>query len=198
MKPEQHDWQAVWSAPHNAFYFFNKKTNETTWTNPLVLPEDSAAPAQDLQPVASTSQQQVEPVASSSAAGSSSHDVYAAAAAAGIDPDLAYLDPTLALPQVAGGGPMSFTAKFNSRTGAFTAASARAPEHLGEFERAKRMSEMYFDVGQWEAETQERQDELNERKRKRPNKVEMVRILSVLVPRDGRCTWRIACPTLRS
>ncbi|KAH7107069.1 hypothetical protein BKA62DRAFT_611345 [Auriculariales sp. MPI-PUGE-AT-0066] len=171
--PAAHEWQAVWSPPHNAYYFFNTRTQETTWVNPLAPPASESA--QPDQSVALTfADSALQPVASSSATLAEGHDAYSAAVAAGIDPELAYLDPTLALPQMPGGGPMSFAAKFNSRTGAFTAASARAPEHLNEFERAKRMSEMYFDVGKWESETVSRQDELKERKKYRPSKAELV------------------------
>jgi hypothetical protein len=60
----------------------------------------------------------------------------AAAIAAGIDPSLAYLDPSLAASTSAAAGPApnTFTAKFNARTGAFTAGGARDPGHLSEFE----------------------------------------------------------------
>ena len=30
------DWQAIWSPAHNAYYFYNGRTGETTWINPLV------------------------------------------------------------------------------------------------------------------------------------------------------------------
>jgi hypothetical protein len=45
-----------------------------------------------------------------------------------------------------------FTAKFNRHTGAFARADARDPSHLSETERAKRMSQFYFDVDAWESE----------------------------------------------
>lgn len=174
--PNPNEWQAVWSPAHNAYYFFNSRTQETTWINPLQPPSTGDATSTALvaaaeQPVASTSTA-VQQVAH--------HDPYAAAAIAGIDPELAYLDPALALPSLTPSGPMSYTAKFNARTGAFAKVDARTPEHLGEWERARRMSEMYFDVNQWEAEVaarkeQERQDELNGKKRKRPSKKDLER-----------------------
>ena len=83
----------------------------------------------------------------------------------------------------------SFTAKFNARTGQFTPASARTPGHLSEHERAKRMSEFYFDVGKWEEDLARRGGRLmveeedaggeyeegtKEKKRKRPSKKELV------------------------
>jgi len=115
-------------------------------------------------------------------------DTEAAALAQGIDPLLAHLDPSLSAPSVPGGsGPLpSFAARFNSRTGQFTPASARTPGHLSEHERAKRMSEFYFDVGKWEEELARRGGSLmaedpageegtKERKRKRPSKKDLDR-----------------------
>ena len=117
-------WQAIFSPQHNAYYFYNIQTNETTWTNPLQPP-----PAADAAP---------EPTSSSAEAQATSHHaaLQAAAEAAGIDPSLAYLDPSLVGgPVVAGGSaPNTFTAKFNARTGAFTAGDARDPGHLSEYE----------------------------------------------------------------
>ena len=81
----------------------------------------------------------------------------------------------------------SFTARFNSRTGQFTPATARQPGHLSEHERAKRMSEFYFDVGKWEEDLAKRGGRLmgeeddpaggegtREKKRKRPSKKDLV------------------------
>lgn len=163
------DWQAVWSQPHNAYYFYNAATQETTWTNPLEAnaPSASAAAAPD----ASTSQP--------SAAVSSLYALQEAAAAQGIDPSLAYLDPSLAA------GPsnpsaFTYTAKFNARTGAFARPDARDPTHLSEYERAKRMSEAYFDVNQWEQDVaqQKEEEEAEGKKRKRPTKKDLVRAIS--------------------
>jgi len=108
----------------------------------------------------------------------------AAAIAAGIDPSLAYLDPSLAASTSAAAGPApnTFTAKFNARTGAFTAGGARDPGHLSEFERAKRMSEFYFDVNAWEKDVESRKRAEKEEeesgvggKRKRPSKKDLER-----------------------
>jgi len=103
------------------------------------------------------------------------------AMAQGIDPSLAYLDPSLAS---SSGVPSNFTytAKFNARTGAFAKADSRDPTHMSEYERAKRMSEFYFDVGAWEkdVETRKRAEDEAEadgdgRKRKRPTKKDLER-----------------------
>ena len=101
-----------------------------------------------------------------------------AAAAQGIDPSLAYLDPSLAGPS-APGAAYNFTAKFNAHTGAFTRPDGRDPTHLSEYERMKRMSSVYFNMEQWEQEVaqrnqQEEDDAANGKKRKRPTKKDLV------------------------
>jgi hypothetical protein len=149
--------------------------------------------------------QEGDPSSSSSASGAtpvpaSIAQIYAlqeAAAAQGIDPSLAYLDPSLAGgPSAAGGsGTYNFTAKFNAHTGAFARPDGRDPTHLSEFERMKRMSSVYFNMEQWEQEVaqrkgQEDEDAANGKKRKRPTKKDLVGCLfsfalSVL---SGKCS----------
>jgi hypothetical protein len=79
----------------------------------------------------------------------------------------------------------TFQAKFNARTGQFAPMSSRTPGHLSEFERAKRMSEFYFDVNKWEedlakrggrlmGEEGEQEDDGTGKKRKRPTKKDLV------------------------
>lgn len=161
-------WQAVWSPQHSAYYFYNSVTHETTWVNPLEQPNAEAGPS-NAAPASSTPEATPGP--------SSAIDIYAAAAAQGIDPALAHLDPSLAGGSAAPGA-NTYTAKFNARTGAFARPDARDPSHLSEFERSKRMSEFYFDVNAWESEVemrklQEAQEE-ESRKRKRPTKKDIV------------------------
>ncbi|KAG6380376.1 hypothetical protein JVT61DRAFT_8490 [Boletus reticuloceps] len=151
-------WQAIFSSQHNAYYFYNTSTAETTWVNPIqsspsdpsssTCAQDTAADPQASGPDGNVNPNPYDP-----------NSIEARAIAAGIDPSLAHLDPSLAGPSsLAHAG--SFTAKFNARTGAFTAADARAPSHLSEYERMKRMSEFYFDVGSgkkmWNAGMQRR------------------------------------------
>lgn len=163
----QGTWQAIWAPMQNAYYFYNSVTNETTWMNPL-QPQPTTDNADTSQAGASTS---YLPASTSS----TMYTAQAAAEAAGIDPSLAYLDPSLGLPGSTPAG--TFTAKFNARTGAFARVDARDPSHLSESERAKRMSEVYFDVGAWEKELEQRQaeEEGNGKKRKRPSKKDLVR-----------------------
>lgn len=181
--PSAGDWQAIWSPPHNAYYFYNAKTQETTWVNPLQQQQQDADAA---DPSSASSTDTGAETASGSGAGPAAtaaalqamYDLQAAAAAQGIDPALAYLDPSLASDPSAP-NQFTYTAKFNARTGAFAKPDARDPTHLSEFERAKRMSEVYFDVGQWEKDVearklQEAQEEEEGKKRKRPTKKDLV------------------------
>jgi hypothetical protein len=177
-------WQAIWSPPHNAYYFYNSTTQQTTWTNPLQ--SDTTASASGSSTASATRPDNdgasTHPEAGPSTATDSSHAALRTAAeAAGIDPALAYLDPSLAssIPGAHSAG-FKYTAKFNARTGAFAKPDARDPTHMSEYERAKRMSEFYFDVGAWEKDVEERKKEEAEeaegsgKKRKRPTKKDLV------------------------
>lgn len=175
-------WQAILSAEHGAYYFYNTVTNETTWFNPFLPespPEPATAATTDPDPSSSTSTTEVTNSALAHHAA-----LQAAALAQGIDPALAYLDPSLvsSFPGASSASMSTlptYTASFNARTGAFARPDARTPGHLSEFERAKRMSEFYFDVGKWEAELAQRggsnmgtadEGEESGKKRKRPTK----------------------------
>lgn len=166
------EWQTAYSAPHNAWYFFNVRTGETTWTNPI----------QDPNAVASTSQPPLDPSsdiaqgASSSTTTTTVTPMGQAALEQGIDPDLAYLDPSLAYgPHSA--GPGTYSARFNAHTGKFTAADGRDPSHVSEYARAQRMSAVFFDVQGWEADVAKRkaQEDLEgPRRKKKPTKADLV------------------------
>ena len=128
-------WHAIFSPQYNAYYFYNSETKETTWTNPLQPPEstNSAAPLVDVSSASASTSKSPEP--SQLEPPPSSHNaLQQAAIAAGIDPSLAYLDPSLAVSASTGAPANTFTAKFNARTGAFTAVNSREPEHLSEYE----------------------------------------------------------------
>lgn len=170
------DWQAIWSPGHNAYYFYNSVTQETTWENPLQPTPAASASTSASASVPASGAASPPAEAGPSAATQALYALQAAAAAQGIDPSLAHLDPSLAGPS---GSPAAFTytAKFNARTGAFTRPDGRDPTHLSEYERAKRMSMAYFDVGQWEqdVETRHKEEEEEEgKKRKRPTKKDLV------------------------
>ncbi|KIK23931.1 hypothetical protein PISMIDRAFT_678638 [Pisolithus microcarpus 441] len=166
-------WQAIYSPQHGAYYFYNSETNETTWVNPIQQPSAGALSSTSSDPnySANVNRSPYDP-----------NSLEARAVALGIDPSLAHLDPSLALPaHTAPGG--TFTARFNARTGAFTASDARTPQHLSEYERMKRMSEFYFDTGAWEKEIEERQREEKDggKKRKRPSKKDLVSVMQHFV-----------------
>ena len=125
-------WHAIFAPQYNAYYFYNSETNETTWTNPFQHPESAVSAAPSVSASASTSK---SPEPSQPEPPTSSHDaLQQAAIAAGIDPSLAYLDPSLAISASTDAPANTFTAKFNSRTGAFTAVDSRDPGHLSEYE----------------------------------------------------------------
>lgn len=173
-------WQAIFSPQFNSYYFYNAETQETTWTNPLT-PSDPASPS------TSTSPEPTDAAHGSMDATDALDPHYAAlqqaALAQGIDPGLAYLDPSLAstMPSTSAAvpGSLAFSAKFNARTGQFTRPDGRDPTHLSEFERMKRMSEFYFDVGAWEQELSGQGGSIKgdeaSKKRKRPSKKDLER-----------------------
>ncbi|KAI0088279.1 hypothetical protein BDY19DRAFT_891473 [Irpex rosettiformis] len=173
------DWQAIWSPAHNAYYFFNSITQETTWSNPLEQGSTSTQASESATPEdghTSSSPSAIAP--GPSAAVSQLYAMQAAAAAQGIDPSLAFLDPTLAAGSSTSTNPAAYayTAKFNARTGAFARPDARDPGHLSEYERMKRMNEVFFDQAQWEQQlAQEKEEEEGSRKRKKPTKKDLER-----------------------
>ncbi|KAG2046031.1 hypothetical protein BDR06DRAFT_965456 [Suillus hirtellus] len=169
--PTAGSWQAIWSPQHNAYYFYNSETKETTWVNPL---QPAASESEPSSSSSSTSQSGPSTIIDSHYA-----TLQANAMAQGIDPSLAHLDPSLAS---SSGVPSNLmcTAKFNARTGAFAKVDSRDPTHLSEYERAKRMSEFYFDVGAWESAVEARnraeiEAEGEGKKRKRPTKKDLER-----------------------
>lgn len=63
----------------------------------------------------------------------------------GIDPDLAYLDPSLR--QQATSATPAFQARFNSRTGRFQGDPSMNPDRVSEFKRGERQQEAFYDTG---------------------------------------------------
>lgn len=171
-------WQAIFAPQYNTYYFYNTQTGETTWTNPLQPSDTTTMAAPSTEPPATSDSATPEPDHPSSSSASQYNALEAAALAQGIDPSLAYLDPSLVTATTsASGGPVpAFQAKFNARTGAFARPDARTPGHLSEFERMKRMSEFYFDVNAWEQDLAQERGEEEEagKKRKRPTKKDLV------------------------
>ncbi|EIN14659.1 hypothetical protein PUNSTDRAFT_140894 [Punctularia strigosozonata HHB-11173 SS5] len=174
--PDPGTWQAVWAPQYNAYYFYNAVTQETTWTNPL---EPSASTSTSTSAPDTNAEDKGEGSSTPASTSTSMYDaLQAAALAQGIDPSLAHLDPSLLAGPGGSSGAYAFQAKFNARTGAFAKTHARDPTHLSEYERAKRMSEFYFDVNQWEKDVERRKQEEEEeagKKRKRPTKKDLER-----------------------
>ncbi|GAA5919635.1 hypothetical protein JCM6882_006884 [Rhodosporidiobolus microsporus] len=131
---KEDSWQAVFSPEANAWYFWNAETQETTWTNPRALAEEPAA----------------QPEAGPSSAATSSKDVVPESGLPGIDPDLAWLDPSAAVRGGKGAGGLTQTARFNARTGRFQGDPALNPDRISDFQRGHRQQEAYFDVEGWE------------------------------------------------
>lgn len=157
--PSQAEWQAVWSPAHNAYYFYNTRTAETTWVNPL--DPSASSSSSTLAATASSSATQPHTAPAPTPTPAATDDVpkppQDLSYLNGIDPELAYLDPTLAVPSAGAKGPVpTFTARFGARSGKFTAMDGRQPEHLSEAARAQRMSSVYFDTAAWEREIAER------------------------------------------
>ncbi|KAG8723215.1 hypothetical protein FRC09_004249 [Ceratobasidium sp. 395] len=152
--PAQTEWQAIWAPTHNTYYFYNSRTGETTWVNPL----DPSSSASTSTPQPQTQIQQ-EPQTDKSKQDEAKPEEAPRDLSYlnGIDPELAYLDPTLAVPSGGAKGPVpTFSARFGARSGKFTAMDGRQPEHLSEAARAQRMSSVYFDTAAWEREIAER------------------------------------------
>jgi hypothetical protein len=73
---------------------------------------------------------------------------------------------------------MVFSARFNAQTGQFTCPDGRDPTPLSEYDRMKRMSQFYFDVGAWEEQLSEQGGSIKgddmTKKCKRPSKKDLV------------------------
>jgi len=187
------------------YYYWNRSTNSTTWTNPFEsgdapLPsapsiEGTASPtiaqgeastskdttkAQSPQP-STPAGDKADEATNDERAGSSGPST---ADYGGIDPDLAYLDPSLASRARGAGGAGAYVARFNARTGKFEADPTKNPDRVSDVQRAKRQNQFYFDYDGWQATLAQQQeqtalkraaedggDEAN--KKHRPSKKEM-------------------------
>ncbi|BGP50014.1 hypothetical protein JCM10450v2_005922 [Rhodotorula kratochvilovae] len=137
-------WQAVFSQEANAWYFWNAQTGETTWTNPRDAPSASAAEASSSASAVAGPSDAPAPAADPAAAEKEKDPN----ALPEIDPDLAWLDPSLAARK--SGVPGAQAARFNARTGRFTADPGLNPDRISQFQRGQRQQEAYYDVTGWE------------------------------------------------
>ncbi|EIW68224.1 hypothetical protein TREMEDRAFT_44659 [Tremella mesenterica DSM 1558] len=157
---EEQPWQAVWSAEHNAWYFWNSQNGQVTWTNPLSPPTSNPPLPNEPPPLPNEPLPSNPPLPHPSLAYPSQAETSTEnnpAGQSGIDPALAYLLP----PEQRGAGLSQNDAAaqkglFNARTGRFTKADYQYNvDHLDEYNRAKRMSSHYFDVEAWERQKSE-------------------------------------------
>nr|ODN94402.1 hypothetical protein L204_04533 [Cryptococcus depauperatus CBS 7855] len=146
-RKDQSVWQAVWAAEQNAYYFWNTKTEEVTWTNPLQQQPTDQPPLPNEPPPLPSGPAPIP---------QDNHPEFGQLP--DIDPALAWLLPPSQRGGTVAGSDASLAqrAAFNSRTGRFTPADfAYTVDHLDEFNRAKRMNSHYFDVDAWEKEKDE-------------------------------------------
>ncbi|GAA5940485.1 WW domain-containing protein [Sporobolomyces koalae] len=135
---EPDPWQAVFSPEANGWYFWNSKTNETTWTNPRD-PTTASTPSTAPHPPLPTE----EPTDSQQPPESSN-------ALPPIDPDLAWLDPAAAA-RGSSSSTAAQTARFNARTGRFQVENHHlTPDRISDYQRSNRQQEAYYDVKGWE------------------------------------------------
>lgn len=132
--PQSQNWQAVWSAPHNAYYFWNSVNGQTTWVNPLDPQSSSSAST-------STPQQPILPSNQPEAAND-------------LDPELSFLDPTQYTSRSTSSLDYNIKGSFNSLTGKFMP-SASSKDFSNTSERAKRQMGHYFDVDSWENQSKD-------------------------------------------
>ncbi|BGP01725.1 WW/Rsp5/WWP domain containing protein [Rhodotorula toruloides] len=184
-EPRKDAWQAVWSAEANAWYFWNAETNETTWQNPR---DHSAASA-----FASSSNTSPTPAEADATNTTTAEEPDRLP---GIDPELAWLDPTAARASSSGG--LAQAARFNARTGRFMADPALNPDRISDYQRGRRQQEAYYDVAGWEASLASRpskrqhedaEDEDGKKKRPSAKQVEKFRQAKEEKKRKKLTSW---------
>lgn len=134
IEPQDDGWAPVWEESAQAFYFYNRFTGATQWTNPRV-PEVAGPPGVDSAPPAQ---------ASSTAAVSG----YNPAIHGDYDPNAWYAQPAAPQPvaQAADSAAQyTATAAFNRFTGRFQDAEI-TPENFNDENRSKRQMNAFFDV----------------------------------------------------
>lgn len=120
----------------NAWYFWNSKTNETTWENPK---QSKKAQAES----ASTSVPTTEPATSSAPQPPlPSEEPTTSDGLPPIDPDLAWLDPSA---RGSSSTTSAQSARFNARTGRFQVDPKFTPDRISDYQRSHRQQEAYYD-----------------------------------------------------
>lgn len=187
---KQHDWQAVWDATRQAWYFWNSVTQETTWENPLMK---GVKNAESEAHVDTESVNLANENATISMTTMTDEEI---AQMVGIDPDLAYLDPVMyanEIHQARLGNTSNLTSTsylsqgaFDSRTGQFVSKSnlnkgaTYDPNRLSHANQADRQMGAFFDVEQFEDQRKREHDKIQKEtdeqgriKKQKPSKKEL-------------------------
>jgi hypothetical protein len=125
VKPTQREpdaWQAIWEPSANAYYFYNSETQESTWLNPRLPPDEAAAHLANNPPTFNYAPDNYT-LPQSIPAESAPDSVY--------DPET---------------GEYGFTARFNARTGKFQNNPEHTAENFSTQGQIMRESREYFDV----------------------------------------------------
>lgn len=142
--PEQDDgWAPIWDQNAQAFYFYNRFTGATQWTNPRV-PDPAVQPGPPgVMPVAPPAEEAPAPRPAGG---------YDPAIHGDYDPNAWYAqpaepDPIESTPGVAADQAAAYTAtgQFNRFTGRWQAADL-APENFNDENKSKRQMNAFFDV----------------------------------------------------
>lgn len=171
----------VWDATRQAWYFWNSKTQETTWENPL---EKSKGSDEDVKG------RQYDDIKERKTEATRLTDEEIAEKY-GIDPDLAYLDPGLFATEIRqarlGNATYASSGAFDKRTGKFVPLSATGvkgahdPSRLSHANQADRQMSTFFDIEQYEQERKRARDEKEQEeaegisKKRPPTKKELQR-----------------------
>jgi predicted XRE-type DNA-binding protein len=116
---ESDGWQAIWEPSANAYYFYNTETQESTWLNPRLPPDEAAAALAANPPI-------IDPNA----------------------PPAVYKEPVPEDVYNPETGEYGFTARFNSRTGKFQNDPEHTAENFSTQGQLMRTAREYFDVSQ--------------------------------------------------
>ncbi|KAK6333674.1 hypothetical protein TWF730_003858 [Orbilia blumenaviensis] len=125
-EPPSDGWEAIWEPTAGQYYFYNRHTGETTWTNPRVPPTEAES-----TPIVNT--QPEKPV----------YTGYDPAIHGDYDPTASYAQQPERTPSPTI-DPYVAHAAFNRFTGKFQAGAGT--ERYTDESRAKRQMEIYFDV----------------------------------------------------
>ncbi|KAF8425600.1 hypothetical protein EV426DRAFT_595863 [Tirmania nivea] len=128
---EDDGWQAIWDAQHQAYYFYNALTGQTTWTNPRVPSATTLPPTLPAEGAPGTDQSPVE------GEGDPGYEPTYYQLAHGITDPSAVTAEDIA-------STYASTGTFNRFTGKWQA--GKNPENYNDENKSRRQMEFYFDV----------------------------------------------------